>query len=285
MEHQSLRQLSLYPLTQHFEIRCVNLFTKEIKPIRDIVYFEYLTKYLRYLKYLNKQGYNVYFFPMPLAAGGCVDFLLDDLSPVGVRELFQAGFTPFYYLETSPRNFQAILRFNTSISDKEEYLAVNRYLVKKYDADSGSLGTEHFFRIAGFTNRKERYIKDGQYPFVKLFISGNVIDKNLLPLELNKLTPTAPRPHGQGKKEAFGSCGCDNYVAAIYRNGGISDISKLDWKVARVAVQKGFLENEIAVAIRKYSPDLESRKAGHVEDYITRTVRKAALSLNNTNIL
>ncbi len=283
MNHPSLKQLSLYPLTTHFQVKAIRLDTGEIKVMRDIVYFEYATKYIKYLKFLNTQGFNIYFFPMPLAAGGRVDFLLDDLSHEKIKKLSQDGLKPLYYLETSPLNFQTVLRFNTIISNKEEYLAVNRYLVEKYDADFGSVGTEHFFRIAGFSNRKEKYVKSGKYPFVKLFNSGNIIDKNLLP-ELPKLTPTAPRPGGRGENKTIKSSDCDKYVAAIYRNGDISDISRLDWKVMRMALQKGFIENEIAEAIRRHSPNLDSRKSGHIDDYIERTIRKAALSLNNFTI-
>ena len=281
MNYLSLKQLSLYPLTTRFEIKAVNINTGEIKVIKDIVYLEYSTKYLKYLKYLNLTGYNIYFFPAR-KGGGCADFLLDDLTPNGVKELFRDGLKPFYYLLTSPGNYQAILRFNASISDKAEYLAVNRRLVEKYNADRGSVGTEHFFRLAGFTNRKEKCLKDGQYPFVKLFVFSNIIDKNLLPLELPKVTPTAPRQlRWQGKKENNG--GCDNYISAIYRAGGISDISRLDWKAARIALRKGFSESEIAAAIRRYSPNLEVRKAAHVEDYILRTIRNSILSSNNIN--
>ena len=281
MNYLSLKQLSLYPLTTRFEIKAVNINTGEIKVIKDIVYLEYSTKYLKYLMFLNTQGFNIYFFPAR-KGGGCADFLLDDLTPNGVKELFRDGLKPFYYLLTSPGNYQAILRFNASISDKAEYLAVNRRLVEKYNADRGSVGAEHFFRLAGFTNRKEKYLKDGQYPFVKLFVFGNIIDKNLLPLELLKVTPTAPRQlRWQGKKENNG--GCDNYISAIYRAGGISDISRLDWKAARITLQKGFSESEIAAAIRRYSPNLEVRKADHVEDYILRTIRNSVLSSSNIN--
>ncbi len=279
MNHLSLKQLSLYHLTTLFEIKAVNLNSGEIKVIKDIVYLEYSTKYLKYLMFLNTKGFNIYFFPAR-KGGGCVDFLLDDLTEVGIDGLFRDGLKPLYYLETSPGNCQAILRFNASISDKVEYLAVNRHLVEKYNADPNSIGTEHFFRLSGFTNRKAKYLKNSLYPFIKLFVFGNTLDESLLPkVKSSKKTPTAPRQlRWQGKKEKNGRC--DNFISAIYRAGGISDISRLDWKVVRIALQKGFSEIEIAAAIRKYSPNLEARKAGHVEDYLLRTIRNAALNLN-----
>lgn len=299
MEHLSLKQLRLYPLTTHFTVKAVNLETSEIKISKDIVYFEYSTKYLSYLKHLNCQGFNVFFFPAR-QGGGRVDFLLDDLKKEGIDKLTRDGLKPLYILETSPSNFQAILRFNIAIEDKDEYLEINRILVKTYGADVGSIGTEHFFRLAGFTNRKEKYCQNGQYPFVKLTVSGGALDKSLLPVipKKNKILkeyPTAPDPAGLGKKrqqqknipqpparpggEKKDNNSCDKYILGIYASGGLADISLLDWKVARIGLSRGFSESEIAASMRKYSPNLESRKKGHIDDYITRTIRNASARL------
>ena len=280
MEHYSLKQLSLYPLTTQFTLKAINFTNGEIKVFKDtVVYFEYATKYLKYLQHLNTQGFNVFSLPAFALEGGCVDFFLDDISKNGIQILSSDSLKPLYYLETSPLNFQVILRFNTSIPDNAEYLAINRYLVEKYNADPGSIGTKHFFRLAGFTNRKEKHRKNtGYFPFVRLTVGGAVLDKSLLPHVA--IAPVA-LAFEAGRR---GGGNCDHYVRVIYLSGGESDMSKLDFKVARVASKKGFTENEIAAAIRRYSPNLQSRKAGHVEDYILRTIRKAALSLNNINI-
>ena len=286
MEHLSLKQLSLYPITTHFIVKAVNLETGEIKVIKDIVYFEYSTKYLAYLKHLNCAGFNVFFFPRP-AEGGRVDFLLDDLKKESIDELIKDGLKPLYILETSPANFQVILRFNTTIEDKDEYLEINRYFVKKYNADAGSIGTEHFFRLAGYTNRKEKYCRNGQYPFVRLTAATDepvVLDKSLLPIlprkskipKKDNINTTAPLPPmAAGEKKDNNSC--DKYISATYNNfskGG--DISLVDWKVTRLALAAGFSQDEIAAAIRKYSPNIETRKSGHIQDYILRTIRNAS---------
>ena len=276
MEHSSLKQLSLYPLTTHFFVKAINLENGDIKTFKDIALFEY-PKLLKHLQYLNCNGFNVFFSPKPAGLGG-VDFLLDDITRDGIEQLEQDGFKPVYYLETSPSNFQVVLRFNTNKIDKDEYLQINRYLVKKYCADSGSIGTEHYFRLAGFTNRKAKYCKNGQYPFVKLTVSTpTILDKSLLSAMTQSKTTHTPQPCGfRGKKEKNGSC--DNYISAIYNSaGGISDISRLDWKVSRMALSKGFSNDEIAASIRKYSPSLENRKRRHIDDYISRTIKNASL--------
>lgn len=202
MEHYSLKQLSLYPLTTQFTLKAINFTSGEINEIKvfkdTVVYFEYATKYLKYLQHLNTQGFNVLFLPA-LVLGGCVDFFLDDISKNGIQILYSDGLKPLYYLETSPSNFQVILRFNTSIPDNAEYLAINRYLVEKYNADPGSIGIKHFFRLAGFTNRKEKYLdkNTGYFPFVRLTVGGAVLDKSSLPPVA--IAPVA-RPQKQGRR-------------------------------------------------------------------------------------
>ncbi len=203
--------------------------------------------------------------------------MLDDITRDGIDKLIQDNLKPLYFLETSPSNFQVILRFNAKI-DKDEYLQINRYLVKKYAADPASVGTEHPFRLAGFTNRKEKYCKNGKYPYVRLTATDEppVLDKSLLPAISLKTTPTAPPPAAQsrGKK----GISCDNYIADIYNNAvGIGDISLLDWKVCRMALSKGFSTDEIAASIRKYSPLIENRKRGHIDDYLDRTIKNACM--------
>ncbi len=68
MEHQSLKELSLYPLTTHFSVKAINFVTNDIKVFKDIVLFEYL-KLLKHLQYLNCNGFNI-FFPCLHSRGG-----------------------------------------------------------------------------------------------------------------------------------------------------------------------------------------------------------------------
>ena len=233
MEHLSLKQLNFYPLTTHFIVKAVNLETSEIKISKDIVYYEYSTKYLKYFKFLNMQGYNVFFLPARKGRGR-VDFLLDDLKEESIDELIKDGLKPLYILETSPSNFQAILRFNIAIEDKDEYLEINRYFVKKYNADAGSIGTEHFFRLSGYTNRKGKYCRNGQYPFVKLTapVSGDALDKSLLPIlprkskipkkdNINTTAPLPPLAAGEKKTTTVATGMFQRYIE-MQKPAGIS---------------------------------------------------------------
>ena len=62
----------------------------------------------------------------------------------------------------------------------------------------------------------------------------------------------------------------------MQRYGKTADFSRLDWMIATDMAKSGrFSADGIAGAIAKHSPQVESRKAGHVEDYARRTAEKA----------
>ncbi len=62
----------------------------------------------------------------------------------------------------------------------------------------------------------------------------------------------------------------------MQRYGKEADFSRLDWMIATDMAKSGrFSAEGIATAIGQHSPNVESRKAGHVEDYARRTAEKA----------
>ncbi|MDT9047016.1 hypothetical protein RSW36_28265, partial [Escherichia coli] len=62
----------------------------------------------------------------------------------------------------------------------------------------------------------------------------------------------------------------------MQRYGKDADFSRLDWMIATDMAKSGrFTVHDIARGIRECSPHVESRKAGHVEDYARRTAEKA----------
>jgi hypothetical protein len=62
----------------------------------------------------------------------------------------------------------------------------------------------------------------------------------------------------------------------MQRYGKEADFSRLDWMIATDMAKGGrFSVEGIATAIGQHSPQVESRKAGHVEDYAKRTAEKA----------
>lgn len=289
MIHQSIEQLKLYPPETKFTVKAKNFETGEIKILKDQTVETY-SKSSSFLKYLNANGYNI--FLSPSVAGG-VYILLDDLKKQDVDKLYQDCFEPFYFLQTSPENYQAILKLSDLPVDNNIQTFISRQLAEIYNADLNSSDIWHFFRLAGYTNRKEKYCKNGLFPFVKLFLgTGKVctkgqsyidrilagIESGLIELSGSLELPernTATPPERRGERKTL-ETGCSAYIKKVYESGGnASDISGLDFKAAYYAIRKGFTQDEIKSALLKFSPDIAIRKRGHIEDYISRTVKNA----------
>lgn len=293
MEHSSLKQLALYPEGSRFTVKAKNFSDGRIKLLQDISLLEY-EKSLKYLKYLNAHDYNI--FLSPLFSGG-VDILLDDISAETVRQISMDGFESLYYLETSPRNFQAIIRLSEKPLDRPVHSFIYLQLVGLYGADPRSSDLGHPFRIAGFTNCKEKHrFKNGLYPFVKIHAGkqGSCskgaeyiariqqgIESGLIELPRPRENiDTPPEKRGERNPSVSSPSGrCDLYVRRIYEGRNKDkkdcDLSALDFKVAVYSLKKGFPVPEIRKAIELHSPSLLSRKIGHVSDYLTLTLKKA----------
>jgi hypothetical protein len=85
-----------------------------------------------------------------------------------VGRLKEEGFEPAVIVETSPGNFQAWLNHG-EVLRKEFSTFVARVLARRFLGDPASADWRHYGRLAGFTNRKEKYRKEnGLYPFVLL---------------------------------------------------------------------------------------------------------------------
>ena len=283
MKHESLNQLSNYSENVKFTI----MLLKFVNSQKDIDRFQvnnsdYADK-LEFLSKSNESNYNVYFSYNMLCVNDNkhVDFLLDDVNE---NMLFELLYTKsiFYFLETSGKNYQVVIRFlkNYELS-KDEYLNLSRYFVKKYSADKGATGI-HFFRLAGYMNRKDKYCNNNQYPVITYTSAGNILDlheyieKNNLKDELNRKVITIQKENLNINQYMYNK-ECDDYISTIYTTQARnykSSLSELDFKVVCLCKKKGFTKENIAYSLLKNSPDLQNRKAGHVKNYIDRTVEK-----------
>lgn len=118
----------------------------------------------------NARGGNIFITPHDDAAR---HVLIDDLKPQGVEALSERGYSPALLLETSPQNFQAVLKVPASL-DKD---AANEWF-KDLNRDLGDqkiTGLVHPMRLAGFQNRKEKHAEadDGRRPFVRVIEAVN----------------------------------------------------------------------------------------------------------------
>jgi len=121
-------------------------------------------KSIRWLRFENLKGRNIYIRP----AGIHSLSLVDDLTADALHRMRCQGFAPALVVETSPRNFQAWLQHGRTL-DKALSTAVAKALATQFHGDQGSADWRHFGRLAGFTNRKEKYrLADGHFPYVRL---------------------------------------------------------------------------------------------------------------------
>ncbi len=123
-----------------------------------------LLRSIPWLKHQNRDGRNIYIRPK----GEHNLTLVDDLNLVKLQAMKDAGFAPALIVQTSPGNFQAWLKHPEALT-KEVSTAAARRLAEQFGGDLGAADWRHFGRLAGFTNRKDKYRGDsGLYPFVLL---------------------------------------------------------------------------------------------------------------------
>jgi hypothetical protein len=238
-----------------------------------------LLRSLAWLRYQNRDGRNIYIRPR----GEHNLSLLDDLTWTAVDTLARSGFAPAVVVETSPGNYQAWVKHSEALS-KEEGTAAARALAERFGGDPGAADWRHFGRLAGFTNRKEKYRDPvtGLHPFVKLIeASGNVYPqaqafltevRRQLEAEREQTHERRSRTQATGPPPPPGKLKSIDVFRADSRYGG--DGTRIDLAYAIYALARGVPEAEVAAAIR--SRDL-SHKGGERRqaDYVQRTIRKA----------
>ena len=123
-----------------------------------------LIRSIPWLRMQNADGRNIYVRPK-----GEHDLsLVDDLTADAVRRMKMTGFTPAAVIETSPGNFQAWLKHPRQLPRELSTMAA-RKLAEEFGGDRGAADWRHFGRLAGFTNRKAKYMTaSGLFPFVRL---------------------------------------------------------------------------------------------------------------------
>jgi hypothetical protein len=238
---------------------------------------ETLLRSVSWLCYQNAHGRNVYVRPN----GEHHLSLVDDLTAEAVQRMKAEGFTPAVVVETSPGNFHAWLNHGQVLPKQVSTLAA-RSLAEAFGGDKGAADWRHFGRLAGLTNRKEKYQSDdGRYPFVRLvewvgspYPASRAFLHQLLGKLPGRTAPTATAPQRSESLKARLSI---NDFRSRMAYGG--DGNRIDLAYAVYALAHGATEEEVRSAIA--SRDLckkgpESRQRAYVE----RTIRKACSTLS-----
>lgn len=239
-----------------------------------------LIRSIGWLRHENRDGRNIYVRPK----GEHNLSLVDDLTRNAVGEMMRSGFRPALIIETSPGNFQAWLKHPEQLS-KEMGTAAARALADKFGGDRGAADWRHYGRLAGFTNRKEKY-RDGvtgMHPYVRLVhASGESYAEGRTFLaqvrtELEKqqhnerqrraaFAPSGRVPLGSTRRKSIDEFRCDAKYGA--------DGTRIDIAFAIYALTHGASVADVEGAIR--TRDL-SHKGGEKRqaDYVERTIKKA----------
>ena len=242
-----------------------------------------------WLKRMNAKGNDVYIRP----AGEHGLVLVDDLKPQALERMKADGFAPAATIETSPGNYQAWVKLSDKPLSAEERRMAAQGLAKHYGGDPNSADSRHYGRLAGFTNQKPQHARDGRQPYV---LAHDCPGKaaTAAPAYLERIRQGVDRVEAQKERqsrlealEGYKSPGHGWHTdpgheyrrqaqRLMQRYGKTADFSRLDWMIATDMAKSGrFSAEGIAGAIAKHSPQVESRKAGHVEDYARRTAEKA----------
>jgi len=239
----------------------------------------------------NAAGADV--FVRPEGSVGLV--LVDDLDAAGLARMASDGLAPAVVVQTSPtpRGHQAWVRLSDVPIARPLASAAARELAARYGGDPNSAAWRHYGRLAGFTNRKPKHRRaDGGYPMVALLATtdgvagagADVLKAARTRLEVpvgpqggvSTRMRAIPRPQATTDISPLGQL-YRREAARLTERYPTLDASRLDWMIV-LSLARAFTTAsaaELAWAMYEGSPQLDERKAGHVSNYVTRTVMKA----------
>jgi hypothetical protein len=245
-----------------------------------------------WLKRMNAKGHGVFVRP----AGDHGLALVDELKAEGVDRMKRSGLAPAVTLETSPGVYQVWVKLAVSALPADTRHMAARSLAKEFGGADCVLAGQAYGRLAGFTNWQ--HVRDGRPPYVLahecsgqvaaqgpglLVAVGQELEQSASQRERARRLETlrtapAERLWGHGQPDPL-----QEYQRQARRlleqYGAGADLSRVDWMIAQDMAKSGrFTVGQIEQGLREGSPNVDSRKAGHVDDYAYRTAAKAWIS-------
>ena len=235
-----------------------------------------LLRSVSWLRHQNRDGRNIYIRPK----GEHNLSLVDDLNTEKVQAMKAAGFCPALVIQTSPGNFQAWLKHPETLG-KEVSTAAARTLAERFGGDRGAADWRHFGRLAGFTNRKEKYRSEsGLYPFVLLTehsglsypVGAKFTGEVRTQIEAEQAEKQARLSHRSITSPERSSLKSIETFRNDSRYGG--DGTRIDLAYAIYAFSHGLDNVTVDAALR--SRDLSHKGPDRRQDeYVQRTIQKA----------
>ncbi|MDR0571495.1 MAG: RepB family DNA primase [Rickettsiales bacterium] len=245
-----------------------------------------------WLKYENCIGKDIF-----ICQSNDIDraiILVDDLSIDQIQVMCNRGVSPACVIETSPANFQAWVSLGPEPMPKEQRKIVAVAFAKEFNGDLASASANHYGRLAGFTNRKPKHFKNNCFPFVRYRNgTGRHAEKsyeirawaaNQQVKAINKSIISdlsiryQKRNHVNSSIDHIFNKYFDEFIQ--HNNNNDIDISLGDFAVASRMLKEGYPNKGIIEAIINNSPNIDIRKANHIENYALRTVLAAERNIS-----
>lgn len=257
-------------------------------------------RWMAFLRAMNARGYEIYIRPegrTEQISDGLI--LLDDLDRDRLDALSRSGYEASVITETSPGNYQAWVRVSDEKLSAREATAVARELARQHGGDPASADFAHYGRLAGFANRKSHHADaQGRGPWVRLHHAARQLAtkgadllraiRAALAAEDRAAAEARAEQERQRRAEAdraarmtaadrarLDPIDAFRLFRAEARTAKEADESARDFGAVVRMIRAGYDPDDIARALRT-SPDLEARKGRHVDDYIARTIARAA---------
>ena len=252
-----------------------------------------------WLKRENAKGSEIYIRPGKHQDKNSGLILVDDLKRSQIELMKLDGMTPAAVTETSPANYQAWVRVGDTPIGSAAATEIAQALAQRYEGDAHSADWRHFGRLAGFTNNKPQHLDpNGRAPYVLCHESSGKVATAAEPMLAEIQTKEAEKAHileqeqraaakitrlnriQGGSGHLTGRDSTSTYLAysksMLSGPDALRDLSVMDFRVT-VRMLKTQLHSREAIgnAMREVSPELATRKAGHIEDYIERTLKAA----------
>ena len=242
---------------------------------------------IAWLKRMNARGSDIHVRP----AGEHGLVLVDGLKAEAIERMKREGFAPAATVEASPGSFQAWVKLSEGALPAEVRRVAAEGLAGRYGGEARSVGSWPYGRLAGFTNQDPQHAREGRQPYVLAHdCPGRVATAATALLEridqvLDQVAAKEERQRRlEGIRTAEAGQGVHDPVREYRRQaqrylgqqGFKTDLGRMDEAIAgEMAKNSRFTLGDIEEGIREGSPNVQSRKTGHVEEYAKRTAERA----------
>ena len=198
--------------------------------------------------------------------------LIDDIQDI---ETFKRR--DFFLLWNTSNKFQAAFLLDRGVTS-EDVKKIQRMLIKDYGGDLGSLGASHNKKMPGFYNTKYP-----ESPYMQIhYIGTRVLDANHI-LEKYKEIYEKEQEEERTQQRVLT---VEQVLKQFQRQGALKKTwqdffrerqnkSQADIAYTIYLIDKGYTDEQIRQMLLDESEDIEIRKKGHLEDYLSRTLLAA----------